>query len=602
MAGTVIDVETDDFVVAASAASSAAASVRAARDAARASLAGLSRMAGSDPSGVTWASSYDGAAKDAFTGLDGLVLALEQVSAGLAVTGLNYATADWLSAGHAGQAPGTTAPSTPVAERTSPPPTASGGSRSFGAAGFDLVANFIGDLWPDGDTGKLKSAGAAWKALGSDLDSAVSGCTRILDALSSSQTPEMDSIRSTVTTVQGHVSDLASQAGVLGGACVSFASHIDQVHTDTERELQSLLLQVELTAAGGLVLTFVTAGLSDAAAAAGAAAEVAASVSRILAFIARLASAALKIADEAVAAGSSFVKAASLSEKIGVKVAVFAGKSAKYGLGGAAGNVAVTAIVDPKANLADAAVSGFVGGAAFGMLGEGAVIGVRAVSSRVAARAAGRFAADMPVNRALVDSADSGLAPEHGLVPGPGKELGSEVRGEPALTAEGVVITPRADVARSLDDPPVLGSSEGGPGVWKHVSRSPRGRPDQIHATGVELTPDGETMEYVISGGPGRRDVEIDGFHWRGDPPLSVYQEVKGNYDILYMPFKPADAVELEIGQWVEQAQRQARVIPEGSIKEWILTRNPELIEPLQDAFEEAGLGDIRVLYVPLAP
>ncbi|WP_345373076.1 TNT domain-containing protein [Frondihabitans cladoniiphilus] len=248
------------------------------------------------------------------------------------------------------------------------------------------MANFIGDLWPDGDTGELKSAGRAWKTLGAELESAAGRSTAILDSLSGSQTPEMGSIKSTVALVKSHASDLATQAAALGEACVSFASHVEQVHTDTERELESLLLQVELTAAGGLILTVVTAGLSDAAAAAGAAAEVAASVSRILAFIARLASAALRIADDVYKAGSAFFKAASLSEKIGVKVAVFAGKSVKYGVGGAAGNVAVTAVVEPKANLVDAAVSGFVGGAAFGMLGEGAVIARAAVKDRSAAR------------------------------------------------------------------------------------------------------------------------------------------------------------------------------------------------------------------------
>ncbi|KQQ27605.1 hypothetical protein ASF54_02110 [Frondihabitans sp. Leaf304] len=379
MAGVLFDVDATDFVTASTTSSSAAESAVAARGSLQSALSGSSSMAGSDPTGQKWSESYDSAAADAVRGLDSIVTVLGSVSAGLAVTGYNYASADWQSAGQAGSPPGFTVPSLPSAVCSAPPPSSSGGTRASDIPGFEYVADFIGTMWPDGDTGKLTAAASAWTALADSLDTIKSSdLTRVVDGLDGTDTPEMPSIRDTMSQVQTAVGQLATEARSIATGCTDFAAQIESVHTQTRQELNNLLFQIEATVGASLLLTVVTAGASDVVGAGVVAGEVTFTVSRILTIIGEAAATVARVVDEVAVAAGSIARIAGISEQVTVRVVAFAGKSVVAGVGNSALNTVSTAITMPGADLNEAALSGFIGGAAFGTLGQGVKYGVDA--------------------------------------------------------------------------------------------------------------------------------------------------------------------------------------------------------------------------------
>lgn len=376
MAGVLFDVDATDFVTASTTSSSAAESAVAARGSLQSALSGSSSMAGSDPTGQKWSESYDSAAADAVRGLDSIVTVLGSVSAGLAVTGYNYASADWQSAGQAGSPPGFTVPSLPSAVCSAPPPSSSGGTRASDIPGFEYVADFIGTMWPDGDTGKLTAAASAWTALADSLDTIKSSdLTRVVDGLDGTDTPEMPSIRDTISQVQTAVGQLATEARSIATGCTDFAAQIESVHTQTRQELNNLLFQIEATVGASLLLTVVTAGASDVVGAGVVAGEVTFTVSRILTIIGEAAATVARVVDEVAVAAGSIARIAGISEQVTVRVVAFAGKSVVAGVGNSALNTVSTAITMPGADLNEAALSGFIGGAAFGTLGQGVKYG-----------------------------------------------------------------------------------------------------------------------------------------------------------------------------------------------------------------------------------
>jgi hypothetical protein len=389
MAGTVLDVEPQDFVTSSGSASAAARAIASAGSTLRSALSGSSEMAGSDPAGSKWSTQYDQVAADAVAGLDSLENALGQISAGLAVTGLNYATADWLSSGRSGHAPGYAAPSLPALQCSAPPPSAAGGQVGSTIPGFHYVADFIGEMWPNGDPGKLRSARSAWNAFADRLDTVHSSdVTRISSDLDGTKTPEMQAIHSTVSRVASGVTGLATEARNLAKACGDLADQIEKVHHETEKVLIDLGEQLAATAAVGIGLTLVTAGISDAAGALAAGGEVAAAVARILSFIAELGTTVGRVVDTIATSAGSIARVAGISESITIRVVTIAGRSVVTGVGGAATNVGVTEITDPGADLDDAALQGFIGGAAFGVVGQTARLAGTAMGARDAAKAA----------------------------------------------------------------------------------------------------------------------------------------------------------------------------------------------------------------------
>ena len=100
----------------------------------------------------------------------------------------------------------------------------------------------------------------------------------------------------------------------------------------------------------------------------------------------------------------------------------------------------------------------------------------------------------------------------------------------------------------------------------------------------------------VTGAAPG--PVDFDGFLRRGDPPVEVYQEVKGDYSFIDKFKNPEPMWSKQLQKFVDQAERQRTAIGPDAELEWIFTRNPELVELVEDLFADQGI-DVTVRYVP---
>ncbi|MFJ4026600.1 MULTISPECIES: hypothetical protein [unclassified Paenarthrobacter] len=107
-----------------------------------------------------------------------------------------------------------------------------------------------------------------------------------------------------------------------------------------------------------------------------------------------------------------------------------------------------------------------------------------------------------------------------------------------------------------------IGDTDGSPGTWQEpAGRSPNGAPDQAFATGVTATgPKGNASEYVtdyITATGEKKSIAFDGHLWRGRPPIQIFQEIKGNYDLVYRGlfegFHGKAAVQRAIVKWAEE-------------------------------------------------
>ncbi|WP_423264363.1 hypothetical protein [Frondihabitans sp. 4ASC-45] len=245
------------------------------------SLAGSGGMAGSDDAGQTWATSYDEAARSVTTDTGSLLTAIDSLAVGLHVTGYNHALAEaHASNGRAGS--DVAAPATPSTISIGSPPSSHGGNRDF-PWGFDYVADLIGMAWPDGDTGKLRSAGSAWESYAGALDGI--DTTGPLSHVSGFSSPEIPSIEQKMQSVRTVVDGLANQARAIATGCRARADAIEKARNDTTAELVKLAAMIAGTVAASALLTPLTLGISDAVGAGAVTAETATSVGRIVVWL-----------------------------------------------------------------------------------------------------------------------------------------------------------------------------------------------------------------------------------------------------------------------------------------------------------------------------
>ncbi|MFK0009869.1 hypothetical protein ACIQTZ_22730, partial [Paenarthrobacter sp. NPDC090520] len=170
---------------------------------------------------------------------------------------------------------------------------------------------------------------------------------------------------------------------------------------------------------------------------------------------------------------------------------------------------------------------------------------------------------------------------------------------------------------RHPDLQPTIGDTDGGPGVWAEpLARNSQGVPDQTFATGVTATgPRGNLLEYVtdyITATGEKKSIAFDGHLWRGRPPIEIFQEIKGNYDLVYRGlfegFHGKNASKEAVDFWLDKVHQQLEALEAkvpGSKLEWVFTHNRELAEMLDKAvrksMEDSNYSvSIVIKYVPL--
>lgn len=243
-------------------------------------------MAGSDTGGAAWAAQYDPAAKQLVqlgcTMGDALANMANLLNGSLANhEGANHAA--MIYPGMPAQASGDTDPDHGTESLYAPdPPSAAGGTGDVPGWWHWIASHVEGLLWPDADTGRLRSAGDAWIAAGTtiaDQQYAVDAANSGLYAITSA---EMDDVHAACTEISGYLADIGAACQTLGKACHDYARHVDDKHQEVEDELASFIeWTIGIEVAGGL-LAVVTAGISEAAAQAAEAAEVANAATKVI--------------------------------------------------------------------------------------------------------------------------------------------------------------------------------------------------------------------------------------------------------------------------------------------------------------------------------
>jgi len=367
-------VDTASFLDAGARARSVALTVEHALSRAASGFAGSGRMAGSDPHGLTWAAGYDDAGKQLLGYAAQLQDAASTLARNLDATGGYYELAELANAGVTDVAVELPAP---IAKAVRPHlPSAAGGERKFPMANpvdewiVEQIANLVGDMWPDGDTGKLDHASTVWHRLADDLDDAASGLTKATHALDDVDTPELPSIHDTIHQIHSFAKKLATACRSVGKACNDLSGQIAHVHVQTGITIGITVTAIGVTVAAGLGLTVVTFGVSDAAAAGGVAAEIGGAVATITGFIADLASTiSVGVGLIAESAAGLVGISADLAATIGVTVGDVTASAVLWGVAGAGEDVVITSITQPGSSLVDAAEDGFVGGFIGGGIG-----------------------------------------------------------------------------------------------------------------------------------------------------------------------------------------------------------------------------------------
>ncbi len=229
-------------------------------------LAGTGGMAGTDPGGTKWASSYDQAVSATVGAMTDLTDACYMLAAMLEQTGFNHGMAE--SASDPRRSVQTPADTTryvaPMTLNCNPqPPSAQGGSGSP-PTGWGLIESAVGYVWPNGHQDKLRAAGNAWSTAAKALDWASYAIDEGVQGISSQQSPEVQDAVAVCGGMKQHIQDVATSCQSLASGCDEFAGYIDKAHHDVEQELTSLVEWTVAIEAGGAILGFLTAGIAEA--------------------------------------------------------------------------------------------------------------------------------------------------------------------------------------------------------------------------------------------------------------------------------------------------------------------------------------------------
>ncbi|HEX4725189.1 MAG TPA: hypothetical protein VH333_21950 [Pseudonocardiaceae bacterium] len=244
-------------------------------------LSGQGGVAGTDPAGTTWATSYDDTARTVHSLVGDLASASTTLAAMLQMTGFNHGMADSASdPTHAAPTPPDDTVYTPSQRALPELPSAHGGSSGPPPLWW-LVEHTVGYVWPNGDPAKLRTAAGVWSTTADAVAAGADYVPEALSAIASQQSPEVEDAYAVCQGMNDHIGDVASACRDLSNACSDFADGIDKAHHDVQDELTSLAEWTAGIEAGGLVVGAFSLGLGEGAAQGVAAARVAATAGRI---------------------------------------------------------------------------------------------------------------------------------------------------------------------------------------------------------------------------------------------------------------------------------------------------------------------------------
>jgi hypothetical protein len=192
-------------------------------------LGGCNGMAGDDPAGAAFGRSYDNSASKLLKAMAATRNGLCCLGYGVRMSAHNYSVAEAMSnvSGHGEPLP---APhlTAPVSGGSTPSAVGSG----VGApAGWGWVAPFIGMIWPDGDSAKLRAAAAAWISAGTNFEvSEITGAVGPMGSIGAQQIPEGPAIATAFGDASRSAAGILQQSVSIAAQLTAYAARIDEVH------------------------------------------------------------------------------------------------------------------------------------------------------------------------------------------------------------------------------------------------------------------------------------------------------------------------------------------------------------------------------------
>jgi hypothetical protein len=192
------------------------------------SLSGCNGMAGDDPAGAAFGRTYNSSASKLLEAMATTRNGLCRLGDGVRISAHNYSAAEALSnvSGH-GQP-------LPAPHQTGSIPAGSALSAVGGVAapaGWGWVSKYIGMIWPNGDSAKLRSAAAAWTSAGTNFEvGEILGAAGPMGSIGAQQIPEGPAIAAAFSATNRSASGILQQCATIATQLMSLAGKIDTVH------------------------------------------------------------------------------------------------------------------------------------------------------------------------------------------------------------------------------------------------------------------------------------------------------------------------------------------------------------------------------------
>lgn len=188
-------------------------------------LSGAGALFGHDPAGLVFGQGYTTSGKALLDAVTSAVSACRNVGAGVQMSAFNYRKANARSTVGGGESPAP-APINPAkfSAPSMPPPLGSGIAAPLG---WSLVEAFVGEVWPDGNPGQMRSAAGAWRSFGASMTGLAARVAASAPALASQQIPEAGQMAEAVGKICAGLANIAVQAETLATAVDGFAATVE---------------------------------------------------------------------------------------------------------------------------------------------------------------------------------------------------------------------------------------------------------------------------------------------------------------------------------------------------------------------------------------
>jgi hypothetical protein len=192
-------------------------------------LSGCDGMAGDDPAGAAFGHSYNNSASKLLDAMTTTRNGLCRLGDGVRVSAHNYSAAEAMSnvSGHSQPLP-TPHQNSSISASSAPSAVGNGVAAP---AGWGWVSKYIGMIWPNGDSAKLRAAAAAWSSAGTQFDvDEIVGAVGPMGSIGAQQIPEGPAIAAAFATANRSAAGILQQCATIAAQLTSLASKIDTVH------------------------------------------------------------------------------------------------------------------------------------------------------------------------------------------------------------------------------------------------------------------------------------------------------------------------------------------------------------------------------------